>query len=163
MVEHGEPGAAGRSGLALRRRDLLLLVALLVAVGVVTAILIRSPGAQKAPGGAVATKSTHLEGLLLAPAKPAPPLALRNYLGTPVNVTSYRGKAVLVTFLYTHCPDVCPLITSMLHAALSEMPASEPREVQIVAVSVDPRGDTPSTVAQFLADHLMTGRMQYLI
>jgi protein SCO1 len=163
MVEHGEPGAAGRSGPALRRRDILILVAMLVAVGVVAAILIRSPGAQKAPGGAVATKSTGLDGLLLAPAKPAPPLALRNYLGTPVNIASYRGKAVLVTFLYTHCPDVCPLIASKLHTALTEMSAAERRQVQIIAVSVDPRGDTPTTVAQFLANHRMTGAMQYLI
>jgi protein SCO1/2 len=163
MVERGEPGAAGQRGLALRRRDILILLAVLVAAGVVAAILIRSPAAQQAPGGAVTTKSTRLEGLLLAPAKPAPPLALRNYLGTPVNITAYRGKAVLVTFLYTHCPDVCPLIASKLHTALSAMSAAERRQVQIIAVSVDPRGDTPTTVAQFLADHRMTGSMQYLI
>jgi len=33
----------------------------------------------------------------------------------------------------------------------------------IIAVSVDPRGDTPKTVAKFLAQHEMTGRMQYLL
>ncbi|MGA3362061.1 MAG: SCO family protein, partial [Solirubrobacteraceae bacterium] len=47
--------------------------------------------------------------------------------------------------------------------ALVEMPAAERRSLQIIAVSVDPRGDTPSTVAQFLAAHEMTGQMQYLI
>ena len=41
---------------------------------------------------------------MLDPPKPAPPLALRNYLGQPVNIDSYRGKVVLVTFLYTTCP-----------------------------------------------------------
>ena len=35
--------------------------------------------------------------------------------------------------------------------------------MQIIAVSVDPRGDTPKAVAAFLARHGMTGRMQYLI
>ena len=35
--------------------------------------------------------------------------------------------------------------------------------MQIIAVSVDPRGDTPKAVAAFLARHEMTGRMQYLI
>jgi cytochrome oxidase Cu insertion factor (SCO1/SenC/PrrC family) len=51
----------------------------------------------------------------------------------------------------------------MLHTTLVKMSPAERREVQIIAVSVDPRGDTPSTVAQFLAAHEMTGRMQYLI
>jgi protein SCO1/2 len=70
---------------------------------------------------------------------------------------------MLATFLYTHCPDICPLIASMLHTALTEMPAAERSRLQIIAVSVDPHGDTPTTVAQFLAEHQMTGRMQYLI
>ena len=98
----------------------------------------------------------------LSPASPAPPLTLRNYLGQPVNIASYRGKAVLVTFIYTHCPDVCPLITANLRVAQALLgPAAS--KAQIIAVSVDSRGDTPKTVASFLAAHEMTGRMQYLI
>ena len=100
---------------------------------------------------------------VLEPARPAPPLALRNYLGQPVNIDSYRGKAVLVTFLYTNCPDICPLITSDLRVALNLMGPKTASKVQIIAVSVDPRGDTPKAVAAFLARHGMTGRMQYLI
>src|SRR3979411_1503 len=53
----------------------------------------------------------------LEPVQPAPPLSLRNYLGRRVNLDSYRGKAVLITFVYTHCPDVCPLIISNLRVA----------------------------------------------
>jgi protein SCO1 len=100
---------------------------------------------------------------VLEPAKAAPALALRNYLGQPVNIDSYRGKVVLVTFLYTNCPDICPLITADLGAALNEMGPALAKKVQIIAVSVDPRRDTPKAVAAFLARHEMTGRMQYLI
>ena len=100
---------------------------------------------------------------ILKPARSAPPLALRNYLGQPVNIASYRGKAVLVTFLYTHCPDVCPLIASDLGIALKEMGPKLANKVQIIAVSVDPKGDTPKAVAAFLAHHEVSGRMQYLI
>ena len=164
MVDHREPSsAAGRGGPALRRRDILILVALLVIVGVVVALVIRSPSRGTASAGAAASKTARLDGLPVTPAKPAPPLALNNYLGTPINISSYRGKAVLVTFLYTHCPDICPLIASKLHTALTRMPAAERRQVQIIAVSVDPHGDTPTTVAQFLAEHKMVGGMQYLI
>jgi protein SCO1/2 len=100
---------------------------------------------------------------VLDPPKAAPPLALRNYLGQPVNIASYRGKVVLVTFLYTTCPDICPLITSDLRVALNEMGPAKASKVQIIAVSVDPRVDTRKAVAAFLARHEMTGRMQYLI
>ncbi|HEY4452202.1 MAG TPA: SCO family protein [Solirubrobacteraceae bacterium] len=99
----------------------------------------------------------------LTPVAAAPALELRNYLGERVNIASYRGKAVLVTFIYTHCPDVCPLITSNLRVAQNLMGPARAARTQIIAVSVDPRGDTRRTVSAFLAAHEMTGRMQYLV
>jgi protein SCO1/2 len=147
----------------LRRRDVVNLLLLLAIVGVVSSRLIHSSGGPTAPGGASTTRTALYEGLTVSDPREAPPLVLDNYLGGRVNLDNYRGRAVLVTFLYTHCPDICPLITSKLHTALGEMSGAERRRVAIIAVSVDPRGDTPSTVAQFLADHGMTGRMKYLI
>jgi len=94
--------------------------------------------------------------------KPAPPLSLEDSLGRRLNLRSLRGKAVLVTFIYTHCTDVCPLIVSHLHAAQDEL-GPNAKKLQIVAVSTDPRGDDPRTVAAFLRAHQMTGRMRYLI
>jgi protein SCO1 len=99
----------------------------------------------------------------LSPVTAAPLLALRNYLGQPVNIASYKGKAVLVTFLYTHCPDVSRLITSKLRVAQNLMGAATAAKAQIIAVSVDPRGDTKQAIASFLAKHEMTGRMQYMV
>jgi protein SCO1/2 len=101
-------------------------------------------------------------GSVASPQLPAPQLALDNSLGQPVNLDNYRGKAVLVTFIYDHCPDICPLIVSHLHTAQAELGAQS-KKLQIIAVSVDPKGDTPKTVKAFLAEHRMTGRMQYLI
>jgi protein SCO1 len=69
---------------------------------------------------------------------------------------------VLVTFLYVHCPNVCPLITASLHNTLALL-GPQAAKVQIIAVSTDPKGDTPRAVAAFLARHGMTGRMEYLI
>jgi protein SCO1 len=113
--------------------------------------------------GATTSTSAAFAGLTANPPKPAPPLKLDNYLGQPVNLADYRGKAVMVLFIYDHCPDICPTMVSNLRAAQNEMSASERNQLQIVAVSVDPKGDTPQTVASFLKDHQMTGRMQYLI
>jgi protein SCO1/2 len=99
---------------------------------------------------------------LVNPPFPERPLVLNDHLGKRVNVAGYRGKAVLVTFIYTHCPDVCPLIVGHLHTVQEQLGARA-RKLQIVAVSVDPKGDTPKTVATFLRKHQMTGRMEYLI
>jgi protein SCO1/2 len=164
MVEHSEPvPPAGRRGLALRRRDIAVLAVALVVLGVLLYLLIRPAGRTGINGSAVSSSHGAYAGLAETRPLPAPPLRLDNYLGAPFNLASYRGKAVFVTFLYTHCPDVCPVITSHLHTAITQMSAAERREVAIVAVSVDPRGDTPKTVAQFLQNHEMTGRMQYLL
>ncbi len=140
---------------------MLALVVLLVIAGGIALVAIGGNGTPKSKG----TSSVHgnfRAAEVFSPPTPAPPLSLRNYMGQRVNLDSYRGKAVLVTFLYTHCPDVCPLITSSLHASL-ELLGKEASRAQVIAVSVDPRGDTPKAIAAFLAAHHMTGRMQYLV
>jgi protein SCO1/2 len=149
-----------KNGLDLR--VLLSLLVLVVVAGVVAVVAIG--GQSKEDSKRTQALAHHFDAAaVLEPARAAPPLALRNYLGQPVNIDAYRGKVVLVTFLYTTCPDICPLITSDLRVALNEMGPAEASKVQIIAVSVDPRVDTPKSIAAFLARHEMTGRMQYLI
>lgn len=144
----------------LNPRILLALLVLIVIAGGVAVLLIGGTSRQQATGAVSDHGRYRAEGVFSPPA-PAPPLALRNYLGQPVNIASYRGRAVLVTFLYTNCPDVCPLITASLHATL-ELLGAQASRVQIIAVSVDPHGDTRAAIAAFLARHRMTGRMLYL-
>jgi protein SCO1 len=115
-----------------------------------------------ASGSQSASSTVKYAGTAAVPSKAAPPLALRDSLGHPVNLDQYRGKAVLVTFIYDHCPDICPLMVGNLHTAQAQL-GPEAQKLQIIAVSVDPRGDTPSTVKAFLREHRMTGRMEYLI
>ncbi len=139
------------------------MLALLALVGVLSFALLGGSSKPTLPGGARQAAAAHgFDGLLALPAKQAPPLSLRNYLGQQVTLAQYRGKAVFVTFLYTNCPDICPLIAAQLHNALDRLGARA-SSVQLIAVSVDPRGDTPSAVARFLARHELVGRMQYLI
>jgi protein SCO1/2 len=148
-----------KNGLDLR--VLLSLLMLVLVAGVIAIVAIGGTPGAKARSQARAADFD--AAAILTPARAAPALALRNYLGQRVNIDSYRGKAVLVTFLYTNCPDICPLITSNLRVALNLMGPKTASKVQVIAVSVDPRGDTPKAVAAFLARHEMTGRMQYLI
>jgi protein SCO1 len=110
-----------------------------------------------------ATTASYRAEATLSPPTAAPALRLRNYLGQSVDIAQYRGKPVLVTFIYTHCPDVCPLITSNLRVAQNLLGADGPSKAQVIAVSVDAKGDNRGTVAAFLKAHEMTGRMQYLV
>ena len=122
-----------------------------------------SHNSQPLAEGTHSAKSASFLGNELSPPKPSPSLSLRNYLGQRVNISQYRGKALLVTFIYDHCPDICPLIVANLRVAQNLMGPKTAAKAKIVAVSVDPRGDTPKTVTAFLKVHEMTGRMQYLI
>jgi protein SCO1/2 len=101
-------------------------------------------------------------GATASPRKASPPLTLRDYTGKPVDIRTLKGKPVLVTFLYTHCPDICPLIAGHLHTVQAELGAKA-KDLNIIAVSTDPRRDTPAAVKKFLAAHRMLGHMHYLL
>ena len=61
--------------------------------------------------------------------------------GAKVTAASYAGKAVILYFGYTHCPDVCPQTMSNLAAAVKSLGA-QADDVRILFVSVDPARDT---------------------
>ncbi|HXP36542.1 MAG TPA: SCO family protein [Solirubrobacteraceae bacterium] len=161
---HDQGSAGDREARARRSPQVLLAAVLAIAVvGALSFALLGGSSKTALPGGAREGAAAHgFLGTLALPVKPAPPLALHNYLGQPVTLAEYRGKAVLVTFLYTNCPDVCPLIAANLRVALNELGAAASR-AQLIAVSVDPRGDTRGAVAKFLREHELLGRMQYLV
>jgi protein SCO1 len=147
-----------------KRLDLRAPLALLAVVLIGGAVALIAGGSSASPKKqALSAVGNFAASGLLSPVTAAPPLALHDYLGRPVNIDSYKGKVLLVTFLYTHCPDVCPLIASNLRVSQNLMPAAVRSKVQMITVSVDPKGDTPTAVASFLAHHQMTGRMLYLV
>src|ERR1035441_7263850 len=102
-------------------RVLLSLIVLVLIAGGIALLTVGGSSASRTTSGHGSRQSEFDAAGQLSPATEAPPLALRNYLGRPVNIDSYRGKTVLVTFIYTHCPDVCPLITSNLRVAQNLM------------------------------------------
>lgn len=61
-----------------------------------------------------------------------------------------RGKAVLLFFGYTSCPDVCPTTLAELKQALNELDEEIARQVQVVFVTVDPERDTPERVQEYV-------------
>lgn len=158
-----EPDKKPPPGGGLNINVMLALLVLLVIAGGIALLSVGGGKGRPSADGIQGVASSKYSGSLASPAQPEPPLSLRNYKGERVNIDQYKGKAVLVTFLYTKCPDVCPIIASNLGVALNLMGATKASKVQTIAVSVDPRGDTPKAVAAFLKSHGVAGRMQYLI
>jgi protein SCO1/2 len=99
--------------------------------------------------------------LIVSPVRKAPEIVLHDQNGKLFKLSSLRGKAVYLTFVYSHCPDVCPLMMQALGAAKRGL--KDPGSMQIVAVSVDPKGDTPKAVKSFLKQRLLTGKVRWLL
>ena len=97
------------------------------------------------------------DGAIIQPS-PAPHFLLRDQAGRLVGPQQDRGHWTIVTFLYTHCPDVCPLVTNQLAAAQRVEP-----DLRVIAVSVDPKRDTRAAVKHFLAVHHTGPRFRFVI
>jgi protein SCO1 len=146
----------------MRRRPLACLACALVAGVAIAAGCGGSDSSSASTAAGTAGTSTTFEGGLISPRRPAPALVLRDVDGKRVDIAALKGAPVLVTFIYSHCPDVCPLIMTQLRRV--ERDARRQRtKVHMIAVSVDPKGDTPAAVHAFLARERVSGIVDYLI
>ena len=87
------------------------------------------------------SESPKLAGTAFDPPQPAPDFTLTDQRGQSVQLSSYRGDAVALTFIYTNCTDVCPLIAEKLRRAYDALPPATQQKVQLLAVTVDPARD----------------------
>jgi protein SCO1/2 len=76
----------------------------------------------------------------------APDFALISQDGKEVRLADLRGKVVAVAFIYTSCPDVCPMLTDKMARVQDELGADFGREVAFVSITVDPERDTPEVL-----------------
>lgn len=112
-------------------------------------------------GVACARGKVELPGTVLDRA--APDFRLTDQAGREVMLSSLRGNAVVLTFMYTTCPDFCPATAEKLRRTW-ELLGSDAARVRFLAVSVDPRGDTVQAAREFTARHrLPDGVWHYLL
>lgn len=143
----------------LRALDARLAALTLAAVGLALA----GCGQGSSDGGAGSANANGLSQLPPGIAgKPAPRIRGADARGGTIDTAALRGRPYAVTFLYANCPDVCPLIASELQEALGRLGARA-LGVAIVAVSVDPRGDTREAVRVFLNRHREPPNFHYVI
>ena len=83
---------------------------------------------------------------------PAPNFTLTSQNGMPVTLEDLRGKVVAVTFIYSQCPDICPMLTQKMVQVQDELGADFGKKIAFVSISLDPEHDTPEVLnyyAQF--------------
>lgn len=83
-------------------------------------------------------------------AKFGPSLAgLKSHNGKPGTLADFRGKAVILFFGYTSCPDVCPTTLTRFSALMKQLGQDADR-VQVLLVTVDPERDTPAILGAYV-------------
>jgi protein SCO1 len=93
-----------------------------------------------------------------APGDAVPDFKLRNQDGRSIHLDQFRGKALLVTFIYTRCPspNFCPLVTRNF-AVIDRQLAANPglyAKTHLLCVSFDPDHDTPARLRAYGAQYI---------
>jgi protein SCO1/2 len=91
------------------------------------------------------------------PGDEVPNFKLVDQNGKRVGFHQYRGRVVVLTFIYTRCPlpDYCPLMTDNFAQIENALKAgSEPKpQIQLLSVTLDPEYDTPKVLREYAAQH----------
>lgn len=75
--------------------------------------------------------------------------ALTDHNGKPRTLADYKGKAVVMFFGYTQCPDVCPTTMAEMANVMKEL-GPQADKVQVLFVTIDPARDTPALLSQYV-------------
>jgi protein SCO1/2 len=95
-----------------------------------------------------------------------PDFNLRNQDGRAIHLAQYRGKALLITFIYTRCPspNFCPWVTRSF-ATLEKQLAAQPAlyaKTHLLCISFDPDNDTPERLKAYGATYTGGGSFAHL-
>ena len=74
---------------------------------------------------------------------------LKDSRGQERSIAEFRGKAVLVFFGYTACPDVCPTTLTRLADVMKQL-GPDAERLQVILISVDPETDTPERLGPYV-------------
>jgi protein SCO1 len=109
--------------------------------------------------GRATGQSSLFEGAILPAGVRAPDFRLRDQRGRRVTMNEYRGRPVIVTFLYSHCHDTCPIQAQQIKGALDQLG----HDVPALAISVDPARDTPNSVDRFDSEQGVGNRLRWVL
>ncbi|HEU5229840.1 MAG TPA: SCO family protein [Ktedonobacteraceae bacterium] len=146
----------------LASRLSVVTLALLVVV-LVTLLQHHYSSTPTLPGntGANNTSASGLQGVDLG-GQAAPDFRLTDQFGQQVALSQFKGKPIVLTFLYTSCPDQCPLTAEKLHTVMQSLGA-DAQKVAVISVSTDPKRDTVAAALDFSRKHSMQDYWHYLV
>ena len=155
LLTLGAVGTFGYQKLGIRQgtrgRTLLLVLGgvLVVALGALIFAVVNV--AATARWGQTESVLVNAEGgaTSIMPPREVFDFTLTSHTGEPVSLSDLRGKPVLMSFGYTHCPDVCPL-TLTVYNRVNELLGEDADKAHFVFVSVDGERDTPAQLASYL-------------
>lgn len=83
--------------------------------------------------------------------RPAPDFTLLDLEGRSVRLAEFQGRVVVLSFIYTSCPGVCPLVTQRMALLQSRLREARlfPSPVSLLSVTVDPEGDSGAGLARY--------------
>jgi len=81
--------------------------------------------------------------------KEVPMFTLITENNTEFNITEFEGKVVVISFVFTRCPDVCPVVVQSLKWLSQQFPDEYHSDLEILAITVDPWLDTPEAMGQW--------------
>jgi protein SCO1 len=134
---------------------LVVALTLLCALGLVAVVL----AARGRDEPRTDSASSAFEGAIMPRGVRAPDFKLRDQDGEPISMRQFRGRPVIVTFLYTTCKETCPVQAQTVKGALNDLG----HDVPALAVAVDPPRDTPARARVFLAKQGVIGRMDFVL
>ena len=82
----------------------------------------------------------------------APDFTLTNQDGLEVKLSDFRGKVVVMDFIYTTCPDVCGFMNHKLKSVRDQLEEELKQDLVLISVSFDPAVDTPEVLKQYAAE-----------
>ena len=80
---------------------------------------------------------------------PAPSFALTSQDGETVTLAGLRGKVLAVTFIYTSCPDICPLLTEKMAQVQDDLGPTFGSKIVFVSITLDPERDTSQVLKDY--------------
>jgi protein SCO1/2 len=75
---------------------------------------------------------------------------LTDHSGTVRTLENFKGKAVVIFFGYTNCPDACPTTMANLASAVRKL-GQDANRVQVLFVTIDPENDTPELLQRYVS------------
>jgi protein SCO1/2 len=122
----------------------VLLIGLFLAGLKLGSVVFASPGQS----GSTAAGGQPSDGAILNSPFQVHDFALTNQAGEPMNLKDLRGRAIVLYFGYTHCPDVCPA-TLADFTLVKKALGKQADQVSFVFVTVDSQRDTPEVLAEY--------------